>query len=254
MLAREQMLKEEAPRPPYSIAVTGQDIDAYARDLARGKDASIGDAEFREWYRQQLNESRLSDAEFREILMTSLLTQRMSSYLGRQVPTTADQVFVNMIAVRDAATGAEVKQKYDAGQDFSALARQYSSDPQLKQNGGKVGWFPPGVLAAGLDSQAFSLKTGEASEPLYIDDQTTILLMVSARAAGRQIDAQSLDALKARALDNWYQDAYARHKIAFKGFRRGFDSETEAWVQRQMLKMGVQLTPSGPAAGAAAAQ
>ncbi len=250
MLAREQMLREEAPNPPYSIAVTAQDIDSYARDLARGKDAAIGDAEFREWYRQQLNESRLSDAEFRELLLTSLLTQRMSGYLSGQVPTTADQVFVNMIAVKDAATGAAVKRKYDSGQDFSALAREYSTDPQLKQNGGKVGWFPQGVLAPGLDAQAFTLKTGQASEPLYIDDQTTILLMVSAKAAARQIDAQSLDALKAKALDNWYQEAYARHTIVFRGFRRGFDSETDAWVQRQMLKMGIQLTPNGPSPGA----
>jgi parvulin-like peptidyl-prolyl isomerase len=246
MLAREEMLKEEAPNPPYSIAVTSQDIDAYARDLARGKDATIGDSEFREWYRQQLNESRLSDAEFRELLLTSVLTQRMSGYLGERIPTIADQVFVNMISVKDSTTGAEVKQKYEAGQDFSALAREYSTDPQLKANGGKVGWFPPGVLALGLDSEAFTLKPGEASEPMYIDDQTTILLMVSARAAARQIDAKSLVALRSRALDSWYQGAYARHTIAFMGFHRGFDSETEAWVQRQLLKMGVQLSPSGP--------
>ena len=251
MLAREEMLKEEAPNPPYSIAVTSQDIDQYARDLARGKDATIGDAEFHEWYRQQLNETRFTDAEFREILLTSLLSERMSGYLARQIPTTADQVFVNMIAVKDSATGAEVKRKYEAGQDFSALAREYSTDPQLKANGGKVGWFPPGVLASGLDSEAFALKTGEASDPLYIDDKTTILLMVSAKAAARQIDAQSLETLRSRALDSWYQGAYARHTIAFKGFRRGFDSETEAWVQRQLLKMGIQLNPSGPAPGGA---
>jgi parvulin-like peptidyl-prolyl isomerase len=248
-LAREEMLKEEAPNPPYSIAVTAQDIDQYARDLARGTSATIGDAEFREWYRQQLNEYRLSDAEFRDLLRTTVLTQKMSRYLGERVPTVADQVFVNMIAVKDAATGAEVKRKFEAGQDFASLAREYSSDAQLKTDGGKVGWFPPGVLLSSLDSEAFALKPGQASDPMYIDDQTTILLMVSARAAARQIDAKSLETLRSKALDNWYQEAYARHTIAFKGFHRGFDSETEAWVQRELLKMGIQLTPSGPAPG-----
>ena len=248
-IAREEMLKEEAPNPPYSIAVTAEDIDRYARDLARGTSATIGDAEFREWYRQQLNEYRLSDAEFRGILRTSVLIQGMSGYLGRRVPTVADQVFVNMIAVKDVTTGAEVKRKYEAGQDFASLARQYSIDAQLKTDGGKVGWFPPGVLAEALDAEAFALKPGQAGDPMYIDDQTAILLMVSARAAGRQIDAKSLDTLRSRALDNWYQAAYARHKIVFRGFHKGFDTETDAWVQRELLKMGVQLSPGAPPAG-----
>lgn len=246
MLAREEMLKEETPKPPYNISVTAQEIDQYARTLARGKDATIGESEYKEWYRQQLNESRLTDAEFRELLRTSLLTQKMSDYLGARVPTVADQVFVNMIAVKDSNIGAEVKKKYEAGQDFASLAKEYSTDPQLKQNGGRVGWFPRGVLQAGLDSVAFELKILEPSEPIYIDEQTTILLMVSAKSSARQIDELSLQALKSKALDSWYQDEYPKYTIAFKGFRRGFDSETEAWVQRQMLKMGVQLTQSVP--------
>jgi foldase protein PrsA len=246
MIAREEMLKEEAPRQPYGITVTAQDIDRYARDLARGKEAAIGENEFREWYRQQLNESRLSDTELRDLLRTAVLTERMSRYLGERVPTVADQVFVNMIAVKDSAIGAEVKRRYDEGQDFAALAWKYSKDPQSKENGGRVGWFPRGVLAAGLDSVAFELELRESSEPIYVDEQTTILIMISARAASRQIDDRSREVLRSRALDGWYQGAYARHTIAFRGFRGGYDSQTEAWVQRELLKMGVTLKRTGP--------
>ncbi len=247
MLAREEMLKEEAPNPPYSITVTAQEIDQYARDIARGNDQTIGEAEYREWYRQQLNGTRLSDAEFTDLLRTSILTRKMSDYLGARVPTVADQVFVNMIILKDSNTAAEVKSKLDAGQDFAVLARQYSTDQQLKDNEGRVGWFPQGVLQAGLDSVAFALDVGQPSQPIYIDQNTTVLLMVSAKAAARQIDDKALQVLRSQALDAWYQDAYARHRIAFRGFSRGFDSQTQAWVERELAKMGVDLSQSGSA-------
>ena len=246
MLAREEMLKEEAPKPPYNITVTAQEIDQYARSLARGNEATIGESEYKEWYRQQLNESRLTDAEFKELLKTSLLTRKMTDYLGRRVSPAADQIFLNMITVTDATVGAEVKKKYDAGQDFASLAREYSTDPQLRQNGGRAGWFPRGVLQGGLDSVAFKLKILELSEPIYVDEKTTVLVMVSEKSAARQIDEPALHALQSGALDSWYQDEYPKHAIALKGFRRGFDSETDAWVQRQLLKMGITLTQGTP--------
>ncbi len=246
MLAREQMLKEEAPRPPYNITVTAQEIDQYAREIARGADQTIGDAEYREWYRQQLNETRLSDAEFTDLLRTSLLTRKMSDYVGARIATVADQVFVNMIILKDSDTATQVKSRLDAGQDFASLARQYSTEQQTKDSGGKVGWFPRGVLQAGLDSVAFALDVGQPSQPIYIDQNTTVLLMISAKAAARPIDDKSLQVLRSQALDAWYQDAYARHRIAFRGFSRGFDSQTQAWVARELAKRGIDLSQPGP--------
>ncbi len=236
-LAQEEIIKKTATKPPYNITATAQDIDQFARDLARGQDETIGDAEFREWYRQQLNASRLSDAEYRELLRTRLLAVRMSEYLGTRLSTVAEQVFVNMIPVKDSDVAAEAKAKYDAGTDFAALARQYSVSPELKDRGGKVGWFPRGVLDPGIEETAFALAVRTCSEPIYLDQQSFVLIMVSDRVAARQIDDDSMKVLKSKALGVWLNGEYGHHHVKFHGFRSGYDSETDAWVQRQLLKM-----------------
>ena len=63
---KEEIIKQTVTKPPYSISVTERDIDHFARDIAQGKNKTITEDEFREWYRQQLNESSLSEAEFRD--------------------------------------------------------------------------------------------------------------------------------------------------------------------------------------------
>ncbi|MBI2328894.1 MAG: hypothetical protein HYU85_04590, partial [Chloroflexi bacterium] len=64
-LTNEQLIKLVAPR--YVGEVSPEDIDQGLRSAARGGSETISENEFKEWYRQQLNESGLSDAEYKEI-------------------------------------------------------------------------------------------------------------------------------------------------------------------------------------------
>jgi foldase protein PrsA len=236
-LTKEEIIKQSVTKPPYDITVTEQEIDRYAREIARGKNKTIEDKEFQEWYRQQLNESRLSDAEFKDLLRTRLLGLRMREYLADRVPTVAEQVFVHMFPLKDFATGQEVKQKLDAGQDFAALARLYSVDSKLKDSGGVVGWIPRGVLDPGFDNVAFELEVGRSSDPMYIGKHTVVVIMISDKVAAREIDAALLDVIKSKALDNWLKEERQYHKVKYRGFKNGYDTETDAWVQWQLQRM-----------------
>jgi parvulin-like peptidyl-prolyl isomerase len=236
-LTREQMLKQVAESPSFNITVTSEDIDRFARELAGGEGTNIGEREFREWYRQQLNETRLSDAEYRDLLRISLLSVKMGEYLSRSVATVAEQVFVNMIPVEDITAGNTVKEKYEAGEDFSALAREYSVDPALRETGGKIGWFPQGVLDARLDMLAFRMEIGSISDPILLDEQNIVVVMISEQSAAREIDEQSLAVLKSKVLDDWYREAYKDFEVNFHGFNNGYDSQTDAWVNWQLIRM-----------------
>ena len=236
-ITKEEIIKQAVTKPPYEITVTEQELDQFAREIARGKNQTIEEGEFNEWYRQQLNESRLSDAEFRDLLKTRLLSFRMSRYLGDRVPTIAEQVFVHMFPLKDYATGKEVKQKLDAGEDFAALAREYSVDSKLKESGGVVGWIPRGVLAPGFDNVAFELEIGQSSEPMYIDKQTVVVIQISDKAAAREIDEELLKIIKSKALDKWLKKEKQYHKVKYRGFKNGYDTETDAWVQWQLQRM-----------------
>lgn len=236
-LTKEEIIKQSATKPPYNINVTDEDIDRYARKTARGKNKTLTEDEFQEWYRQKLNESRFSDAEFRDLLRTRLLGLRMREYLADRVSTIAEQVFVNMFPVENLAAGTEVKQKHEAGRSFSTLAREYSVDPKLKDNGGVVGWIPRGVLDPGFDKVAFELAVGRISAPMYIDKHTVVVVMVSDKVAAREIDEQMLQIIKSKVLDNWLKTERQYHKVAFRGFENGYDTETDAWVQWQLQRM-----------------
>jgi hypothetical protein len=238
-LTQEEIIKQVAPESPYNIVLTDDDIDQFARDIARGGADSIEEAEFKEWYRQALNESGLSDTQYRALMSTSLLQIRMQDYLSERLPTVADQVFINLIPVgEDYQIGQEVKAKFDAGEDFASLAEEYSLDPQLQASGGKFGWFPPGALDATMGNVAFDLAVGECSDPFYADDKVVVLIMVSEKAEAREINDQSLALLKSRVLDEWFKSETGNHDVKFHGFAGGgYDSETDAWVQWQLWRM-----------------
>jgi len=58
----------------------------------------------------------------------------------------------------------EIRAKIEAGEDFAALAKQYSEDPGSKEQGGDLGFFPRGRMVGPFEDAAFSLQPGEVSE------------------------------------------------------------------------------------------
>jgi hypothetical protein len=237
-LTQEEIIKQVAPQPPYNIDVQDEDLDEFLKGLARGESDSINDSDFKEWYRQQLNESRLSNHEFRDLMRTNLLSQRLHGYLAERVPTVAEQVHLYMIAVKGIELAKKVKERLDAGEDFGTLAREVSSDEKIKEKGGALGWFPRGAHSANIAQAAFDeLDIGEASEPLYLDEQNIVVVMVSEKVAAREIEEESLQGIKSRALGEWLKQEQQYHKVEFHGFKNGYDSETDAWVQWQLQRM-----------------
>ena len=248
-LVQELIIKQEAPG--YGITVSEEDIDAVLRDLAKGESESITDAEYREWYRQQLNASQLSEKDFRNIVYRGLLTQGMGELLAAQVPSVGEQVHLNVILVGTYDEAVKIQERSNAGEEFASLAREASLDTSTKDNGGDVGWLPPGVLDARFESAITSLEIGKISEPfLNVDPNATqeqqqqlgesyLLFYVSEKSVSLEIQPDHLDVLRAKALDTWLAEQMEVKKIEFRGLNsgRGFDSETNAWIGYQVQRL-----------------
>lgn len=56
-----------------------------------------------------------------------------------------------------------LKERVEAGEDFAALAEEYSSCPSAA-DGGDLGWFGPGQMVPEFEQAAFAMQPGEVSD------------------------------------------------------------------------------------------
>jgi PPIC-type PPIASE domain len=76
--------------------------------------------------------------------------------------TPTDQGGLDKPAAR--AKAEEVLKRVKAGENFEALAREYSDDPGSKPNGGDLGWFGKGRMVPEFEKTAFALQPGQTSD------------------------------------------------------------------------------------------
>jgi parvulin-like peptidyl-prolyl isomerase len=62
------------------------------------------------------------------------------------------------------ARAADLLRRIRAGEDFAALARQYSDDGPTREHGGELGSFARGAMLEEFERAAFSLREGEVSD------------------------------------------------------------------------------------------
>ena len=243
ILTNELLIKVAAPQ--YVTEVSPEDIDQQLRRTASGASETISESEFKEWYRQLLNEIDISDSEYKEIVATSLLAARLHEYLAARVPTVVEQIHLHAILLETYEDAEQITARWEAGEDFADLAREVSLDEVSGEKGGDLGWLPRGVLASSwFDEVAFSLTIGDVSEIVsYAADPEAeeifyYLLMVSEKADAREVDEDSLQILKARALDDWLLEKWEEKKdeIEWHGLKNGFDDYTYKWIQLELAK------------------
>ncbi|HEY91679.1 MAG TPA: hypothetical protein G4O07_07575 [Dehalococcoidia bacterium] len=244
-ITNEELIRQVAPKPPYNIEATEDQLMAELRVSARGENETISDAEFKSWYRDQRNESGLSDKEFKELSRTYLMASYMAEYLAERVSSVAEQVHLHMILVSGYEETTEVFERLDAGEDFFAVAQELSADAAGGEEASELGWWPREALGIKSDTYyltppewMFDLGIGAYSEPTIMDQesQTYAIFMVSERSPAREIDAEKLDIVKGRQLEMWLDSEASRNIITLHGRNNGIDSETHAWISWQISR------------------
>lgn len=236
----------------YGIAADAQDINGAIRSVFEGHSGNVtagSDTEFKEWYRQLLNESGLTDAQYREIVTIEVLRARLQEYLAVRMPTQAEQIHLYGIFVEKQKDAEAIRARWAAGEKFGDLAKALSLDQMTAEKGGEIGWFPKGAsLPPNFEYEAFNLATGNMSEPIpEVTDQqqpdgssapTVIgyhLLLVTEKSV-RELDNNSLNILRGKVVEKWVEEERHKYNITWHGFKGAFDSETYAWIQYQIAK------------------
>jgi foldase protein PrsA len=122
------------------------------------------------------------------------------------------QVSARHILVEDEATAAEVKAKLDAGEDFAALATQYSKDTGSVSTGGDLGYFARGVMVAEFEESAFTLPVGAISDPVQSSFGYHIIKVEDALTVNQLIEKGEEEAVindfKQQIKDGLYNEFY----------------------------------------------
>lgn len=110
------------------------------------------------------------------------------------------------------ALANELRQRILAGEDFAALAAEYSDDPGSGAKGGDLGWFGRGAMVAPFEEAAFSLEIGEISEPIRTDFGYH-LIEVLEKDAERPKDEATLESERTAAYSTWIGEQIAATPI-----------------------------------------
>ena len=137
------------------------------------------------------------------LLRTQLLGEKLSVAIGKDVPTTKDQVWARHILVADEATAQTVLTRLKNGEDFAAIAKELSTDTGTKDSGGDLGWFAQGTMVAEFDTAVFAMKVGEISQPVKTSFGYHVIQLLGHEV--RPLSVSDLASAKSAAFNTWIQ-------------------------------------------------
>jgi parvulin-like peptidyl-prolyl isomerase len=152
-----------------SVIGSGELIRKIAEDLGFGVSAD-------EVSRELVKAGLSDDKVYRDVISSRLLAAKLfQGYFDPKVPTECEQVQVQAMFLESTDVAKRVADRLGAGDNFTALAKEYSLEPITKDKGGDLGWLPKdftyvflGDLGDSLLKEIpFSLETGALSEPTY---------------------------------------------------------------------------------------
>ncbi|MEO6164517.1 MAG: peptidylprolyl isomerase [Candidatus Binatia bacterium] len=192
----------------YTISVKSEMEKAEVIDRQVKRKVNITDEDVERYYKLNAKNYRANErARIRHILLS----------LPEKAP--ADQV------QRVSAKAKELHQKVAAGEDFAALAREYSEGAG-RADGGDIGWVNKGTLIAGLEEVAFDkLSPGKVSEP-FRTSMGMHIVKLEAREAGSALPLSAVapkikQELLAKAMEErfakWLKsDLRRKHRVEVK--------------------------------------
>lgn len=150
--------------------------------------------------------------------ITDKAIEEKYNQLVKEVPL-EDEVRASHILVSDEKTAKEVLAKLEKGEDFVALAKQYSIDPS-KEQGGDLGYFVKSAMVKEFGEAAFAMSKGEVSKvPVKTQFGFHIIKVVDKRKQKPPALAEVRDPVRGRlaeeAIRAIVEELRAKQKIDF---------------------------------------
>ncbi len=174
LLARQAQLPDQAD---VVRAIANLWIDYVLFAVAASEDSTFQDIDLGPLVRQEVEQLLVARLRERVIQVDTVFTEeelrRIYEDRAAGVEVRARHILLPLARDADAATVDSVlefagglRERILAGEEFAALAGEFSQDPGSAGQGGDLGFFRRGQMVPAFDSAAFSLAPGEVSDPV----------------------------------------------------------------------------------------
>ncbi len=244
-LVDEEILWFEAEK--MGIEVSAEEVDS---EVEKTTMQAGGEDELQ----KILDDSDITMDRFRESVRESLLFQKIYPEVTKDVPPVTEEEArafydenpdqfqvpemreVSHILVKSEEEANTVRQRLLAGEDFATVAREVSTDPGSKDNGGSLGEVPSenSGLVPEFEAAMNQLQVGEISEPVKTQFGFHIILVKSITPAGTQSFEDVLEDLKTgllleaqrKAFDAWLNGVRGDYDIVYADAYRPDETTT----------------------------
>ncbi len=193
-LVQQAEVDEQAKK--LGVDVSDEKVD---KEIARYKKQFYGGSDAR--YEKAVKQQGLTDEQAREAIRQQLISQALFKKVTGDVKVSDSDIKayydthktqyvqpesrdVRHILVTKKALADNLYQQLKGGANFAKLAKQYSKDPGSAANGGKL-TVSKGQTVPQFDKAAFSLKTGQISQPVHTQYGYHIIQALSAIKASK---------------------------------------------------------------------
>ena len=188
------------------ITISDEEVDAVMQDV-------IAENGGEEAFKEKLADRGETYEQHREKERRGLLVMKMNQHITEGVPKVAEHVHARHILVDTAEEAERIHAQLEGGADFAALARAYSQDPNTRDIGGDLDWFPRGILTVPeVEEAAFALQPGQFSDviPSLLGYH---IVQVVERDPARTVSEDNLRLLQERMLQGWIDGLKAKAEI-----------------------------------------
>ncbi|HSF80809.1 MAG TPA: peptidylprolyl isomerase [Anaerolineales bacterium] len=160
----------------------------------------------------------MGEADLRRLLEAQLYREKVQAAILAEldVQPSEEQVWARHILVPDEVLANEILQRLEDGEDFAALAAQYSTDTSNKDQGGDLGWFGRGQMVAEFEEAAYTLEVGEISDPIQTTFGYHIIQVLGHE--DRPLSQSEFDTLKQTKFDEWLADLRTNSEVEIRDY------------------------------------
>jgi len=204
-MIEQEIILQTAARE--GVVVSDETVDATMQQ-------SISEAGGQEVFQTWLQANDMSADDYRQSLHAQLVAQTMFQQVTQDVPAEAEQVHARHIALATEEEANQVLQRLQSGEDFAALARQFSQDVTTSDSGGDLGFFPRDLLLSPeIEEAAFSLAPQQISDVIATQFGQYHIVQVLEKEENRPLPEDVLHRLRENTFERWLSEQLARAEI-----------------------------------------